>query len=236
LFTINRINFVMKINYKNTLCSPVDLQKSCCHLKIKITTTFVFKCLCKIVNLCHFIVIASLLVLCICNSSAAADQVRFVKSIDGDSLVVEVEGLQAEVRLIGIDCPEHGQEWGAEAKAFAERFASAGPLTLTFDKERRDRYHRALAYVWRGQTMLNEELARNGLAVEYCQKKNRKYCERFKQAEEEAKVARRGFWAQGGLKQTPAEYRREHRGERAESKTSLRSSTMRFLRKIGRLF
>lgn len=169
--------------------------------------------------------------------AALATEASFVRAADGDSLVVEVEGLQAELRLIGVDCPEFRQQWGKEAQAFSERFASAGPLRLTFDKERRDRYHRALAYVWRGNRMLNEELVREGLAVVYCLKRNRTYCERFQRAEEEARAARRGFWAQGGLKQTPAEYRREHPREKPDSKgSSLSTSTLRFLKKLTHIF
>lgn len=142
--------------------------------------------------------------------AAAADDATCIRAIDGDSLVVKIAGGDVlKIRLIGVDAPEHGQEWGQEAKAFAETWCDQGGLSLEYDKERTDRYHRTLAYAWRNGAMFNEQLVRAGLAIPVCYTPNCKYLKRLHMAETEAKTAKAGFWAQGGLKLTPAQFRKK---------------------------
>ena len=76
----------------------------------------------------------------------------------------------------------------------------------------RDKYGRLLAYVWIGDKMLNEELLREGLAVLLTIPPDVRYVERFKRAQEEAREQRRGFLAEGGLKEAPSEWRRRSIG------------------------
>ena len=69
-------------------------------------------------------------------------------------------------------------------------------MRLQFDKERLDRYDRFLAYVFVGDRMLNEELARAGLArVELKFHYSSTMKNRFRKAEDEARTARRGIWS-----------------------------------------
>ncbi|MCM0755576.1 thermonuclease family protein [Desulfovibrio aminophilus] len=115
-----------------------------------------------------------------------------------------------EVRLIGLDAPELAQEWGEEARAFSEGFCSGAALSLSFDRELRDRYGRLLAYVRCDGRLLNEALLRAGLAVTLPVKPNVSLARRFKRAEKEARAEKRGFWAQGGLQMSPSRFRRQH--------------------------
>lgn len=119
--------------------------------------------------------------------------------IDGDTLVLKD---QAKVRLVGIDCPEtkyspRGEEPLAdEATQFTRDFVAAGPISLRFDLERMDKFGRHLAYVYRGDLLLNEELVRAGLAkakprYNYADAMKR----RFLKAEDEAQAAKRGIWS-----------------------------------------
>lgn len=149
-----------------------------------------------------------LILLVLSASLARAEEAHVLEVIDGDSLLVEVRGIRAEVRLLGIDAPEWSQEWGPQAKEFALAFCTRGPVDLEYGKERFDRYNRILAYVWKDGKMLNEELLANGLAVTYMLKKRDKYAAKLQADEERAKAARAGFWAQGGLAQQPREYRK----------------------------
>ena len=95
--------------------------------------------------------------------------------------------------------PDHPVEpWGPEASQFTKDFIEhAGHrVRLTFSLERKDRYDRFLAYVWDGDTMLNEELLRAGLAharrdYHYSDAMKR----RFTLAQEEAQRAGRGIWS-----------------------------------------
>jgi micrococcal nuclease len=124
-----------------------------------------------------------------------------LRVVDGDTLLL---ASRARVRLQGIDTPETVKEgtpveqWGPEATRFAQQFVdrAGGKVRLTFGDERLDQYDRYLAFVWSGDTMLNEELVRAGLArarLGYRYSGHMK--KRLQSAEEEARAARRGMWS-----------------------------------------
>ncbi len=135
------------------------------------------------------------------------ETVQFISLMDGDSMIVEYKGRSREVRLIGIDAPEWDQEYGTKAKTHALKFCYGYKLRLEFDKGRKDRYGRLLAYVYCGSQMLNEAMVRDGYAIAVKVKPNEKYYKRFKALEDQARKKRRGFWLRGGLKETPAQWR-----------------------------
>ncbi len=121
--------------------------------------------------------------------------------VDGDTLLL---ASGARVRLQGVNTPETVrpdspvEPFGPEASQFTKDFIEkAGHrVRLTFSLERKDRYDRFLAYVWNGDSMLNEELLRTGLA--YARRDYRYSGEmktRFTQAQEEARRAGRGIWS-----------------------------------------
>jgi micrococcal nuclease len=135
--------------------------------------------------------------------SLAEGEHRVERVIDGDTLLL-ADG--ARVRLIGVDCPEtvkphHPIEpFGPEASAFTKSFVAGGQVRLQFDRERIDRYDRFLAYVFVGDAMLNEELLRAGLArVEHRFHYSQSIKRQFDQAEEEARLERRGIWSEDAL-------------------------------------
>jgi micrococcal nuclease len=139
-----------------------------------------------------------------------AEEARFISVIDGDSLVVEVGGRSCEVRLIGIDAPEHGQEFGVQAKSHAMRLCYGRRLGLEYDREKRDRYGRTLAYVYCKGKMVNKEMVLAGLALAVEYGPNVRHQAELEEAEKKARTERRGFWLRGGLKQTPAQWRKQH--------------------------
>jgi len=152
----------------------------------------------------------SLSLLLLFPASGFAEIVRFLNVIDGDSIRVVHLGDAREIRLIGMDAPEFGQEYGTQAKAFTLRFCFQKTLRLEYDREKKDRYGRFLAYVWVGDKMLNEELVRAGLALPLTIKPNIRYYDRIQKAQAEAKRKGSGFWRRGGLKQTPSQWRKKH--------------------------
>ncbi|WFS62388.1 thermonuclease family protein [Pseudodesulfovibrio thermohalotolerans] len=155
--------------------------------------------------------VLALLAVCLLPGTAVADiKVRFLGVIDGDSLRVEYRGDALEVRLIGVDAPEYRQEYSRKAREFSLRFCYKKTLRLEFDKRRRDRYGRTLAYVYADGLMLNEEIIRAGLAIPVRIKPNTHRYPCFKQAEKEARKKRLGFWSKGGLDMTPAQWRKTH--------------------------
>lgn len=82
---------------------------------------------------------------------------------DGDSItVLSSSNQQIKVRLEGIDCPELKQDFGQKAKQYTS--------SLCFQKQVRivttgkDRYGRTLAFVYVGNTCINRELLKAGMA------------------------------------------------------------------------
>lgn len=98
-----------------------------------------------------------------------AEAGTLVRVVDGDTLVVELDGEQERVRLLNIDTPEsvHPTEpvecLGPEASAHMDSLVAPGDsVVLEFDQERTDQYDRLLAGVWREEVLLNAQMARDG--------------------------------------------------------------------------
>lgn len=125
---------------------------------------------------------------------------RVTKHTDGDTLWLSEIG---KVRLIGVDTPEvyGGVEcYGREASAFVERVAPLGSeVGYELGVEERDRYGRALAYVWLGDgRFLNELLAARGYAQPLTVPPNVEHEDRFLRAARRARAAGRGLWGRPG--------------------------------------
>ena len=75
-----------------------------------------------------------------------------VRIVDGDTVILRMDGRPARVRLIGIDAPETWPRhdcFGAEATRALRRLLPAGsPVYTTRDIEPRDPYGRLLLYLW----------------------------------------------------------------------------------------
>jgi micrococcal nuclease len=128
--------------------------------------------------------------------------VRIARVIDGDT--IELSN-RRKVRYIGIDTPEvrqrHGRNWvyapepySLAAKDHNEALLRQGKVTLEFDEQKEDKYGRSLAYVYAGETMVNEELLREGYATLLIYPPNTKYLELLIGAQEDARRHRRGMW------------------------------------------
>ncbi len=123
---------------------------------------------------------------------------RVIRVVDGDTLVLQNDD---RVRLIGVDTPETKhptkpvEPFGPEASSFTKRAVEGKVVQLKFDREKRDRYQRLLAYVYLDDWCLNEEIIRAGYSK--CITRypfDRSMKARFKLAEDEAKTSRRGLW------------------------------------------
>lgn len=119
--------------------------------------------------------------------------------IDGDTFVLE-GGVR--VRLLGVNTPEtkHPRRTvellGPEATEFTKHHIEGRNVTLRFDRERRDRYHRVLAYVYVGEWFLNEEIILAGYSrAETRYSFSNVMKRRFKAAEELAQRDKRGLWS-----------------------------------------
>ncbi|MFV0316571.1 MAG: thermonuclease family protein [Microthrixaceae bacterium] len=124
--------------------------------------------------------------------------------VDGDTIVVESEGVDDRVRLIGIDTPESVKPgspvecYGKEASAYTESLLPEGTeVVLVRDVEVRDRYDRLLAYVYRASDGLfvNLDIVEQGYAQPATYPPNVAHTDEFVAASGEAREADRGLWS-----------------------------------------
>jgi micrococcal nuclease len=120
--------------------------------------------------------------------------------VDGDTIHVDLDGIDTTIRLIGIDTPEregpytHEECFGREASAYTERVLAGRAVFLEFDVERTDRYDRTLAYVWLDGQLFDERIVADGYAVVATFPPNVKYVDRFLAAQRTARDDGRGLW------------------------------------------
>ena len=145
---------------------------------------------------------------------APPGKARVVHPVDGDTVVVDIDGQEESVRLIGIDTPESVAQdrpvecYGPEAKERTADLLPAGTLVrLERDVEARDRYDRLLAYVIRDQDdlFINRLLVEEGFAESVSYPPNTTRQGELDQAEAEARGKERGLWAACGGTDVPLE-------------------------------
>ena len=132
--------------------------------------------------------------------------------VDGDTLVVDVDGREERVRLIGIDTPESVAEdrpvecYGPESKdRTAELLPSGTEVRLERDVEARDQYDRLLAYVTRADddVLVNLLLVEEGLAEALSYPPNTARQAQLEAAEQQARAEGRGLWEACGGTDVP---------------------------------
>ena len=120
------------------------------------------------------------------------------RTVDGDTIIVNIAGVKERVRLIGVDTPETKhprkpvQYFGKEASMFIANTVEGKKVRLEFDQNQRDKYKRLLAYVYlEDGTFLNAEIIKKGYGHAYA-KFLFKYMNEFRNYEREARIRKRG--------------------------------------------
>lgn len=142
------------------------------------------------------------------NLNSEAYYVNYV--IDGDTFVINKNGEEIKVRLIGVDTPESAakQEYldktgkentpeGKIASDYVKSLINNQTVYLEYDVGKEDIYGRTLAYVYldpEKTLMLQELLLQKGLAKTMTIMPNIKYSLHFTNLEKEAKENNVGFW------------------------------------------
>jgi micrococcal nuclease len=139
-----------------------------------------------------------------------------VRVVDGDTIVVEIQGTEESLRLLGIDTEESRRggrkpmtSWGVEAKKAAQSFFPEGEgATVEFPGDEpveecltryRDNYGRPLVFVHRGEEDFQERTIRQGFSP-YFTKYGYAECDdhhrRYREAERQAQADDAGVWSQ----------------------------------------
>ncbi len=140
--------------------------------------------------------------------STMPSETRVVRIIDGDTIVVLVNGVQEKIRLIGVDTPETfdsrgtPQCLGEEASNFVTSLLENQIVRLEADQSQddRDKYGRLLRYVYLEDILINKEIIARGYGYEYTYRRPYKYQTNFRNAEQTARENQIGLWALGACK------------------------------------
>lgn len=116
----------------------------------------------------------------------------YAYTIDGDSLVIN----DTEIRLYGIDAPEHGQpllrkgdHWPGAAVSTRKLRNLIGNQQVRCIVKDTDKYGRKVCECFVGDTNINAWMVENGWAVAY-----RRYSRRYVRLEEKARKRKNGIW------------------------------------------
>lgn len=136
-------------------------------------------------------------------------KVTVVRVVDGDTYVVNLDGEETKVRLIGVDTPEsvasqeyldrtdkENTEFGKDVSSYMKDMLLEGSiLYLEFDVDKYDKYDRVLAYAYfEDGEMVQEHLLKKGFARVMTIEPNVAHSERFVELEQEAMNNGVGMW------------------------------------------
>lgn len=130
----------------------------------------------------------------------------FIRVVDGDTIIANIDGAETRIRLIGIDTPESvnpdpdkNVPEGKIASDFTKGlFSDITSVYLEYDVQERDNYDRLLAYVYldgNGDVMAQDEILRAGMATTMTIQPNSIYADHFYAIMKEAQNAGVGLWA-----------------------------------------
>lgn len=115
--------------------------------------------------------------------------------IDGDTIEVKIGNLTQRVRYIGVDSPEIGQCYYAEAKNANVALVLNQTVTLQRDVNNTDRYRRLLRYVnLPDGRSVNELLVQQGMAMAKAYPPDIAMQSRLNAAQSAAQASKQGMW------------------------------------------
>ena len=125
------------------------------------------------------------------------DRVTLASVTDGDTVKVRfANGAIEKVRLIGINTPERGECYAAEATAALTSLLTGQEFTMTTDVNDRDRYERLLRYLWLDDgSFVNEVMVVGGFALARDYPPDSLYTAQLAVAQQNTEAAGLGLWA-----------------------------------------
>ncbi len=135
---------------------------------------------------------------CTAESTATTERgiaAHVVNVSDGDSLIVEVDGIEEKIRLIGVNAPERDECFGEESAGGLRTLLDNADVSIVTDIEARDQYGRILAYVYRDNLFINEEVASQGLVLARAYEPNTTLQQQIDSAAQVARKNQTGMWA-----------------------------------------
>ena len=151
----------------------------------------------------RFLCFVVLFFICFSVHASSKFKVSLDKCIDGDTAKFVIDGEVKTVRFLSIDAPEIAHDdmdaefYGEEARRYVcNRLKKAYSIKLQYDpkSEKVDKYNRVLAWVFVDDTLLQEDLVRNGYAEVKYVYDDYLYSSNLKNLEALAKDHNLGMW------------------------------------------
>ena len=126
---------------------------------------------------------------------------RVLRVVDGDTIIVRLDGREERVRYIGMNTPESVTPerpvecFGREASEANKALVSGKTVRLERDVSDRDRFGRLLRYVYVDGAFVNGELVRQGYANAITIQPDVRENDRLRDLEREARDLGRGLWS-----------------------------------------
>ena len=139
---------------------------------------------------------ATLLIVILTNTIAfaaatTAFRAKVIGVLDGDTIEVLKDKAPVRIRLYGIDCPEHDQDFGNRARQFTSNKVFGKTVEVVPVDE--DRYKRQVAKIYIEGKYLNQMIVAEGLAWWY--KRYAPKDEDLRKAENDARASKIGLWS-----------------------------------------
>ena len=137
------------------------------------------------------------------NAETTTKKVSFVRCVDGDTAVFNVDGNEAKYRFLAIDTPESVkpntavEEFGKDASEYTcNKLTNAKEIIIEYENSNKtDKYGRYLGWIWIDGSLLQKELISVGYAkVAYIYGKYR-YTESLCLIQSLAKKEKYGLWS-----------------------------------------
>ena len=158
--------------------------------------------------------LAALLALWLGVAQAAGLSGKVIRVSDGDSItVLDSANQQYKVRVMGIDAPEKGQPFGTKSRESLSSMVAGRHVTVAWQKK--DRYGRVLGVVFADGRDVGLIQIERGFAWHYKayqRDQSTKAARGYAEAEDAARTARRGLWADRNPV-PPWEYRKAGRAK-----------------------
>ena len=169
----------------------------------------------KVFSLASVLVLLSLLFV----SSSYAGPLKVSRVTDGDTITVRDGTVEKTIRLVGIDAPEVSHKKREPSQPYgqaATKYLAGLVLNKVVEIKEygQDRYGRSLGVVFLAGKNVNLEMVKAGYAEVYRGAPAAGFDSGpYWKAEEEARAAKKGMWAQGDKYVSPREWRRMNSGK-----------------------
>ena len=126
------------------------------------------------------------------SSTNSRQRAQVTRIVDGDTIVVNLNGGAYSVQLIGIDAPEPGGACSAESTAHLSGKIAGQWIEMEKDVSETDQFSRLLRYIYLNDRLINGEMINEGYATAVRYPPDTQHHDQFAAMEADARANQRG--------------------------------------------